>query len=111
MLNKSRLQPILVSRFLLDLRQINPSGDSTQVSRVSQFSNPNFRVPTFQSIVGNLGEYLQHDTHDYETEEAEIDVTDQLIVVTSEDSSAGSMSTRQQREEYGIHEVRTSFIY
>lgn len=110
MLNKYRLQPILVSRFLLDLRQIGPSGDSTQVSRVSQFSNPNFRVPTFQSIVGNLGEYLQHDTDDYESEEAEIDVPDQLIVV-SEDSSAGSMFTGQQREEDVIHEVRTSFIY
>ncbi|PSS32238.1 hypothetical protein PHLCEN_2v2007 [Hermanssonia centrifuga] len=56
----SDANPILISRFLLNLRQIgSPEIDSREVFN-SQFSIPGFRVPSLASIVGNMGEDLDH---------------------------------------------------
>ncbi|KAJ3540632.1 hypothetical protein NM688_g6200 [Phlebia brevispora] len=48
---------IVISRFLIGLREIDNPGTS-DAARFSRFSAPNFRVPTLPSIVGNLGEPL-----------------------------------------------------
>ncbi|KAJ3533945.1 hypothetical protein NM688_g7208 [Phlebia brevispora] len=55
------VQPILISRFLINLRQLKePSNRAAVNSHFSQFSVVNFSVPTIQTIVGNMGEPLQH---------------------------------------------------
>ncbi|PSS30880.1 hypothetical protein PHLCEN_2v2607, partial [Hermanssonia centrifuga] len=53
--------PILISRFLLNLRQVgSPEIDSQEAFNL-QFSAPGFRVPTLASIVGNMGGDLDYD--------------------------------------------------
>ncbi|THG95249.1 hypothetical protein EW026_g6369 [Hermanssonia centrifuga] len=54
------LQPILISRFLLNLRQVGSPEIDSQEAFNSQFSVPGFRVPSLSSIVGNMGEDLDH---------------------------------------------------
>ncbi|THG94701.1 hypothetical protein EW026_g6817 [Hermanssonia centrifuga] len=54
------LQPILISRFLLNLRQVGSPEIESQEDFNSRFSVPGFRVPTLASIVGNMGEDLDH---------------------------------------------------
>ncbi|THG94777.1 hypothetical protein EW026_g6758 [Hermanssonia centrifuga] len=54
------LQPILISRFLLNLRQVGSPEIDSQEAFSSQFSAPGFRVPTLASIIGNMGEDLDH---------------------------------------------------
>ncbi|PSS08891.1 hypothetical protein PHLCEN_2v3427, partial [Hermanssonia centrifuga] len=52
--------PILISRFLLNLRQVGASQDP-QNTTVSRFSIPALRVPTLaSSALGNMGEDLDH---------------------------------------------------
>lgn len=112
----ARLQPILISRFLLNLRHADSPEDST--SRLARFPTPlNFRAPTLQSIVGNMGEPLDHgyqeDTYEDEGEgEGEGDVTeveapgsDCLSTVTGEGTGAGP-SGGHQWEDGGVQEVR-----
>ena len=55
-----RLQPILISRFLINLREAHQPEGSTSAGHFSRFSAPNFRVPTIASIVGDMGEPLAH---------------------------------------------------
>ncbi len=53
--------PILISRFILNLRQIGVDENGTTEDAVgSRFSTPAFRAPTLASIVGNIGEDLHH---------------------------------------------------
>ncbi|THG93780.1 hypothetical protein EW026_g7554 [Hermanssonia centrifuga] len=54
------MQPILISRFLLNLRQVGSPEIDSQEAFHSQFSVPGFRVPSLASIVGNMGEDLEH---------------------------------------------------
>ncbi|THG95011.1 hypothetical protein EW026_g6569 [Hermanssonia centrifuga] len=54
------LQPILISRFLLNLRQVGSPEIDSQEAYNSQFSVPGFRIPSLSSIVGNMGEDLDH---------------------------------------------------
>ncbi|THG95252.1 hypothetical protein EW026_g6367 [Hermanssonia centrifuga] len=54
------LQPILISRFLLNLRQVGSPEIDSQEAFNSQFSIPGFRVPSLSSMVGNMGEDLDH---------------------------------------------------
>ncbi|PSR75647.1 hypothetical protein PHLCEN_2v8938 [Hermanssonia centrifuga] len=56
------LTPILISRFLLNLRQLTDHANDTNSALVfnSRFTVPGFRVPTLSDIVGNLGEDLDH---------------------------------------------------
>ncbi|PSR80108.1 hypothetical protein PHLCEN_2v6809, partial [Hermanssonia centrifuga] len=54
------MQPILISRFLLNLRQVGSPEIDSQEAFNSQFSVPGFRVPSLASIVGNMGEDLEH---------------------------------------------------
>ena len=50
---------ILVSRFILNLRQVDQAdGDDTE-GKTSRFSLPAFRVAS-SALTGNLGEELEH---------------------------------------------------
>lgn len=58
----SSLTPILLSRFIINLRQVDsPNTDTSANQHQSRFSMPNFRMPTMNDIVGNLGEPLDFD--------------------------------------------------
>ncbi len=54
------LEPILISRFLLNLRQVGSPEIESQEAFNSQFSVPRFRIPTLVSFLGNMGEELDH---------------------------------------------------
>ncbi len=92
-----RLQPILVSRFLLNLRQITETEHEREDAYNSSFSIPRFRVPTLASILGNLGEDLVHsfaeddnDTpYDLSQERAEDGVSTLDSVVACETPTGG----------------------
>ncbi len=77
----TRVEPILISRFLLNLRQVGEVDpvNNTQDALTSQFSVPGFRIPTLESIlmVGNMGEYLDHGPA--EMEDSEITDVDEGI--------------------------------
>lgn len=69
------VQALLISRFLLNLRHASEPDTSAETLRFSQFSAPNFRVPTLASFVGDLGEPVEfgqdHTTDEQTTEESE----------------------------------------
>lgn len=53
------LPQILLSRFIINLRQADaPATNPSDNSPPSRFSIPNFRMPTLDDVVGNLGEPL-----------------------------------------------------
>ncbi|KAJ3526724.1 hypothetical protein NM688_g8225 [Phlebia brevispora] len=63
-----RLPNIILSRFLINLRQINVP-ESGSAARFSHFSLPNFRMPSIPSIIGNLGEPLADNEDDRDDED------------------------------------------
>ncbi|PSR71259.1 hypothetical protein PHLCEN_2v12913 [Hermanssonia centrifuga] len=65
--SNSSLTPILISRFLLNLRELRPSENGGEsLGNFSQFSVSGFRVPS-NILVGNLGGNLADDTGDENT--------------------------------------------
>ncbi|KAJ3557357.1 hypothetical protein NM688_g1516 [Phlebia brevispora] len=62
------LPNIILSRFLINLRQVN-SPESSSAARFSRFSPPNFRMPSAASIIGNLGEPLADNEDDFDEED------------------------------------------
>lgn len=113
----SRLEPILISRFLINLRQADTPEDSMHASHLSRFSTPNFRVPTLQSFVGNMGESLEHGTGHDEDKDAAVDI---LVPLTSTngDASRAGPTTTEQCDGNGCNEVcgttsnlRTTFSF
>ncbi|PSS30997.1 hypothetical protein PHLCEN_2v2466 [Hermanssonia centrifuga] len=110
-IDNSSLTPILFSRFLLNLRQLGePASENETHSRFnSRFSIPGFRVPTLESVVGNMGAELDHgpteevDDHD-EGGEADLDGGDVEVAVfdvITEDGSDGLVT----ESVYEIQEV------
>ncbi|THH00331.1 hypothetical protein EW026_g2163 [Hermanssonia centrifuga] len=70
------LTPILISRFLLNLRQLGEPESETQSSLNLRFSTPGFRVPTSTILVETMGADLDHDTAEEVDDEAEdVDVS------------------------------------
>ncbi len=56
-----RLTPILISHFLLNLRQAAaPAGDGADTGNFSQFTSPAFRVPTLATFVDSMAAPLDH---------------------------------------------------
>lgn len=55
-----RIGPILISRFLINLREISDPDNETALQDLSRFSAPGFRVPTttIDRVIGNMGESL-----------------------------------------------------
>lgn len=54
------IPPILVNRFMLNLRQVDAKNDTQTAGGVSNFSAPQFRI--VDSIYGNFSEPLEHGT-------------------------------------------------
>ncbi|PSR83275.1 hypothetical protein PHLCEN_2v5779 [Hermanssonia centrifuga] len=88
------LTPILISRFLLNLRQLGEPENETQSRFNFRFSIPGFRVPTLESIVGNMGADLDHgpagEVDDDEAEEADVNGGDAGVAVLDAIAAAGS---------------------
>ncbi|PSS31941.1 hypothetical protein PHLCEN_2v2301 [Hermanssonia centrifuga] len=80
------LNPILISRFLLNLRQLDEPKNERQSRFNSQYSIPGFRVPTSTSIVGNMGAELDHGP----AEEADNDSEDAGVESRNEASVNGA---------------------
>lgn len=54
------IPPILVNRFMLNLRQIDSKNSTHTIGRLSRFSAPQFHATVASSIFGNFGEPLEH---------------------------------------------------
>ncbi|KAJ3553409.1 hypothetical protein NM688_g3628 [Phlebia brevispora] len=61
------LPNIILSRFLINLRQVN-APDSGSAAHFSRFSPQNFRMPSIPSIIGNLGEPLADNEDNFDDE-------------------------------------------
>ena len=81
------LQPILIQRFLINLR-LAGSPTATTVAMNSLTTGVNFRMPSrLQTVMGNMGESLfsgnddddDYDDDEVELGEAEIDVAEEAI--------------------------------
>ena len=57
------MQPIIISRFIINLRRADVPEDPTENGGVT-FSAPNFCRPTADSIVGDMGGPLEHGSTD-----------------------------------------------
>ncbi|THG98849.1 hypothetical protein EW026_g3415 [Hermanssonia centrifuga] len=90
--------PILTSRFLLNLCQVagSPEIDSQEAFN-SRFSVPRFRVPSLASIIGNMGEDLDHSGTAEEDDEVE-------------NSSSGSVQAEEGAAPEAIIEAHPSSI-
>ncbi|THG92802.1 hypothetical protein EW026_g8230 [Hermanssonia centrifuga] len=98
------LQPVLISRFLLNLRQVGSPEIDSQEAFNSQFSVPGFRVPTLVSFLGNMGEELDHGDP---AEELEVDDETENISggVQADDIEAENTSGSIQAEEAAVPEI------
>ncbi|THG97992.1 hypothetical protein EW026_g4106 [Hermanssonia centrifuga] len=104
------LNPILICRFLLNLRQLDIAGseDTTHEPSNSRFSVPGFRVPTLASIIGNMGEDLNYvDMEDVDggmhgtIDEADGDAPAENTTATPQESTStyhGNLSTNENPE-------------
>ncbi|PSR97186.1 hypothetical protein PHLCEN_2v4357, partial [Hermanssonia centrifuga] len=89
------LQPILISRFLLNLRQAgSPELEiDSQEAFNSRFSVPGFRVPSLASIIGNMGEDLDHGGPAEEVEdESSIEVEEGAAETTIETHASSTVN-------------------
>lgn len=113
-----RLQSILISRFLLNLRHAGApaiaNGKPMHEVRFSQFSmSVRLRIPTLRSIVGNMGEPLEHCGDQEDRDEGEEvrgeseapGADDSDIAISGEDTGAGPSGV-QRLEDGGVQEVR-----
>ncbi|THG98405.1 hypothetical protein EW026_g3782 [Hermanssonia centrifuga] len=97
------LEPILISRFLLNLRQVGSPEIDSQEAFNSRFSVPGFRVPSLASIIGNMGEDLDHGGPG---EEVVDDETENISgSVQAEDVEAENISGSVQSEEVAVPET------
>ncbi|THG93032.1 hypothetical protein EW026_g8083 [Hermanssonia centrifuga] len=104
------LTPILISRFLLNLRQLGEPKNESQSRFNSRFSIPGFRVPKLESIVGNMGADLDHGPGEEpevneEAEDVDMDGGNMDVAVLDavyEDGSGGLV--------YEIQEVGPLFV-
>lgn len=91
------MQPILISRFLINLREAG-TPNMTDMPRLSRFTVPNFQVPAIQTIVGNMGEPLEHGPRNNEVEDTDTTRGVSLDIIANgneglERSSAGVTAT------------------
>ncbi len=62
---------MLISRFLLNLRQAAESPYDTQDTFNSRLSVPGFHIVTLASVIGNMGEDLDHGPVEHVEDEAQ----------------------------------------
>lgn len=72
-MSRHRIGPILLSRFLINLRQASEPEDESAMQCFSRFSVPaEFRVHTaINRVVGNIGEFLQFGEHEHDNKLAD----------------------------------------
>ena len=80
-----RIELVLVSRFLLDLRDAQAT---SVTSHASQFTISGFRVPTLQDIAGDMGQQLRAVWH----EDAEDDVDSDVSQAAAADPTTSRVS-------------------
>ena len=86
-LTSTSLIPILLSRFIINLRQVGTSATIPSDNRhPSRFSIPNLRMPTLDGVVGNFGEPL--DFVEYRIEDDEDGEHDAAVQIDEENSNA-----------------------
>ncbi|PSR83280.1 hypothetical protein PHLCEN_2v5784 [Hermanssonia centrifuga] len=104
----SALIPILISRFLLNLRNVGEAGSTMHDSLDSQFSAPEFHSPTWASIVGNMGEDLDHGTAEMEGwDDSDAAEETRARDAPSPERRSGAFITDNNDE---VQEVRLSFF-
>ncbi|KAJ3556412.1 hypothetical protein NM688_g2041 [Phlebia brevispora] len=91
------LPSIILSRFLINLRQIN-APESGSAARFSHFSPPNFRMPSIPSIIGNLGEPLADN-------EDEVDDEDHVIADTYEGGTGTGANSDDEVGTSGVVDI------
>ncbi|KAJ3552537.1 hypothetical protein NM688_g4102 [Phlebia brevispora] len=101
---------VLVSRFLINLRQVdspNMSERSVKMDRFSQFSMPNFHVPTINDFVGNMGESLEYGAADEVFEDATevMGSTDEVANIAGGSEGPSESASTLNIEKEGIQEV------
>ncbi len=69
--DSNSLTPVLISRFLLNLRDANNRGTNPQGTTLSQFSVPEFRHSFPARHIGAMGESLDHSLSAVQDEDAE----------------------------------------
>ncbi|KAJ3551701.1 hypothetical protein NM688_g4554 [Phlebia brevispora] len=89
------LPNIIISRFLINLHQIN-AHESGSAANFSRFSPLNFHIPSIPSIVGNLGEPLADNEDDRDDE-------DRIVAEAYGDGTAGAAVN--SAEEVGMSDV------
>ena len=63
----------VLSRFLINLRQAGASSTWESADEGSpDFSNVNFRMPTIQSVIGNIGGYLDDGLQDHPQDDDDV---------------------------------------
>ncbi|KAJ3528793.1 hypothetical protein NM688_g7946 [Phlebia brevispora] len=97
------LPNIVLSRFLINLRQINAQ-ESGSAARFSQFSPPNFRMPSISSIVGNLGEPLADNEDDFEDDE------DHVVAEVYEDGTHAAVNSGEEVEMADVMDIGRGVI-
>ncbi|KAJ3558485.1 hypothetical protein NM688_g904 [Phlebia brevispora] len=105
------LPNIILSRFLINLRQ-NDFVESTDAAHFSQFSVPNFRVPTLPEIIGNLGEPLADRVEELDDQYyPDVDVCEDCSNTGASPSYLGEydMSRTPRTDDIEIEEVRKLF--
>ncbi|GJE90448.1 hypothetical protein PsYK624_065830 [Phanerochaete sordida] len=82
------LTPVLINRFIINLRTLDTSSTAGELPSLSSFSNPNFRVPA--TVLGNITQ----DMHWNQDEQAPED--DIGIVGEDEGDERGIMELTRQ---------------
>ncbi|KAJ3556414.1 hypothetical protein NM688_g2043 [Phlebia brevispora] len=100
------LPNIILSRFLISLRQINPPGPSS-TARFSHFSVPNFHIPSVPSVIGNLGEPLADGEEDLDDENIDSELCKAGFGVISGSQRDAGLLGVADIDVSGIEEVRT----
>ncbi|KAJ3545263.1 hypothetical protein NM688_g5644 [Phlebia brevispora] len=107
------LPSIVISRFLINLRQANSAAPS-DMTRFSHFSAPNFHVPTLPEIIGNLGEPLANSDEALDDEELEekselCEVSSNKLLEFEEDQGIFCVPHTDGRLNSGVEEVRMAY--
>lgn len=80
------MPPVLISRFLINLRRVDYQASEHDIDNeeYSQSMTVNFRIPTVQSVIGNLGETL----YDGIEERSQCNLPEDMCNVTNEAQGA-----------------------
>lgn len=90
------LQPILVSRFFINLRRSQRWSTTTEIAHESQLVF-GFRVPTMRSLVADIGEPLEFGDRDNADETAETTMT-----MSTSGCEVGELEIREETRDVNV---------